>query len=390
MRRLLEGLMGAETGIEWTDATWNPVGGCDILTPGCTNCYAMKIAASGRLREHPVYKGTTRSVNGNQVWNGVLTRLPDDHKGWAWPCSWHGARQPRLGPGRPSLIFVGDMADLFHAQRPRADIDRTIAGIVYSRHIGQLLTKRADVMRGYFQELREDGRWYNWRHPILGTRNFDPAVATFENAIVPRLWLGGSVEDNRRAEERVPHILQLGRMGFTTFLSCEPLLSHVHLGYIGWPRGKTRHRDGYNALIGARYDAGSIVELFPKIGWVICGGESGSSARPMHPDWARSLRDQCAAADVPFFFKQWGEWGCDGGPEESGRDRIMDGQARCAWFDGHQWHFENSGYAVDLRKSRGCGEWVYRVGKKAAGRRLDGVEHNAFPSNTMQEERQAA
>jgi hypothetical protein len=109
--------------------------------------------------------------------------------------------------------------------------------------------------------------------------------------------------------------------------------------------------------------------------WVIAGGESGPGARPMHPDWARGLRDQCAAADVPFFFKQWGEWGTDDGPISAGYDPIWSGRAAAAWLDGGQWRFEKNGYAT----SRDSGQWLYRLGKSRAGRLLDGREHSEFP-----------
>jgi protein gp37 len=112
------------------------------------------------------------------------------------------------------------------------------------------------------------------------------------------------------------------------------------------------------------------------IGWVICGGESGPHARPMHPDWARSLRDQCAEAGVPFHFKQWGEWAPDEGPLKDG-DPIMEGRARCAWWNGGRCHYETSGYAP--APSAGIGEWVYRLGKKRAGRHLDGRTHDQYP-----------
>jgi len=98
----------------------------------------------------------------------------------------------------------------------------------------------------------------------------------------------------------------------------------------------------------------------------------------MHPDWARSLRDQCDAAGVPFFFKQWGEWGPDTGPMP-GRDPIFEGKGPCAFFKDDTWHQSPNGFTVDLEASQGCGEWVYRLGKKTTGRLLDGREWNDMP-----------
>jgi hypothetical protein len=115
---------------------------------------------------------------------------------------------------------------------------------------------------------------------------------------------------------------------------------------------------------------------FPKLDWIIVGGESGKGARPMHPDWARSIRDHCAAAGVPFFFKQWGAWGPDPGPPKHGPDLIMRGQAQCAVLkDGH-WIYHASGYAPQDFSGP---EWMYRLGKHRAGRLLDDVEHNGMP-----------
>src|SRR5574341_811905 len=116
--------MGYPTNIEWTDATWNPIGGCSIKSPGCINCYAMRIAGSGKLDYHPLYAGVTTMYKGKPVFNGKMTILPDDHPAWEWPLKWRGAKRPVMGSGMPSLIFVGDMADLFHEDRPEVEIAR--------------------------------------------------------------------------------------------------------------------------------------------------------------------------------------------------------------------------------------------------------------------------
>src|SRR5262245_40884186 len=141
--------MAATTGIEWTDATWNPIGGCSIHSPGCANCYAMKLSA--RLPDHPVYAGTVEPSNAGPVWTGKLTVAPDDHHVWRWPLGWRGAKQPVMGAGKPSLIFTGDMSDLFHQERPYIHIDRVfrVAGGCSEEeqpHILQMLTKRPDNM----------------------------------------------------------------------------------------------------------------------------------------------------------------------------------------------------------------------------------------------------
>jgi protein gp37 len=156
---------------------------------------------------------------------------------------------------------------------------------------------------------------------------------------LPNVWLGVSVENQAAADERIPLLLQIPAA--VRFLSCEPLLGPVTFRWARWMQLPSRPDGSSGPLDSLR-----------GIHWVIAGGESGAGARPMHPDWARSLRDECNAAGVPFFFKQWGAW------YPAGR-RILD-NPNMAMMDE---------------------EALYRVGKKAAGRLLDGREWNEFPNN---------
>jgi protein gp37 len=299
------------TPIEWTDATWNPVGGCSVKSPGCKPCYAMQLAGT-RLHKHPLYAGTTTRENGRPVFNGTMTVAPDDHPVWTWPLSWRGAREPKLGAGRPSLIFVGDMADLYHEKRDPAVIDRTVGTISQSKHIGQLLTKRPAGMAKYFYRLRERRYRGDVDCAIRGDLRY-------------HLWLGVSAERQREFDARWPHLRSLADMGFTVFVSYEPALGPLKL-----PKD-------FLAL-GMR-------------AWLIAGGVSGRWPWAPDPDWFRSVRDQCAPADVPFFFKQWGKW--RPAPE------IVD--AKGPSFK----HFRSG--------------WMQNYGHEEIGRKLDDVEHNAFP-----------
>ena len=195
---------------------------------------------------------------------------------------------------------------------------------------------------------------------------------------LPNVWLGVSVEDQTRADERIPILLDTPAA--IRFISAEPLLGPIDLTSLD-DGMKDGVRLTFDALTGLAYDGhDTIYGIFgqpdPRIDWVIAGGESGSSARPSHPDWFCWMRDQCAEADVAFFFKQWGNWAPDTGPMPSG-DPIMDGRARCAVWQGDRWHFAPNGYTPT--SDAGEGEWVYHLGKKAAGRMLDGQEHSAFP-----------
>ncbi len=318
-----------KTSIEWTDATWNPVGGCSIHSPGCNGCYAMKLAASPRLNKHPLYAGTTEIVKGKAVWNGKLTQLPDDHDGWTWPLRWRGATNPahppKLGQGKPSLIFVGDMTDVFHKGRSRGDIDRIVATILLSPHIGQLLTKRPDAMAQYFYDPALPDRLDDMMYSISG----EPwPLAERGGLLNRRLWLGCSVERQQEAEERHRFMKFIANMGFTTFVSYEPALGPVD--WRGW-------------------------EFLKQL---IAGGMSGSEATPSHPDWFRAARDWCAANGIAFFFKQWGEW-CPEGQEQIAEYGGCEGKvARETILDNPVYH---------------------RVGRNRAGRLLDGIEHNGFP-----------
>ncbi|SRR5579883_143739 len=319
------------TAIEWTDATWNPVGGCSIRSPGCRNCYAQKLAGT-RLKHHPLYAGTTIAAKNGPKFNGHLTRLAIGHAQWTWPARWRGSTAPKLGPGMPSLIFVGDMSDVFHEARPIADIDDVVYVGIYigakrsgsRRHILQFLTKRPDVMAGYWEAL-------------LGGRLLGDLVWVM--SAPDNFWLGASVEDQARADERREPMRRLAAMGFATFVSYEPALGPVD--WRGW-------------------------EFLDQI---ISGGESGDGdgTQPSHPQWHRTTRDFCARHGIAYHFKQWGYWA----PCEIAANRIAvfaDGGTRSAtWFRG----------ASDLERT-GV-ECMAPFGKKRAGRRLDGVEHNGFP-----------
>lgn len=240
----------------WWDGTWNPVGGCLPVSPGCRYCYAAKLAATQQTRHRiRLHEDATDWVRSRPTFNGKLSVLDPGHDGWRWPLTWRGARHPLLGKGRPSLIFVGDMSDLFHEDRPREQIDEVAATLAASHHIGMLLTKRTERMAGYFA-APENAR-PRWRR---------------------RLWCGFSAERQREFDARWADIRPLARDGWTVFASLAPMLGPVRL-----PADFLSY--------GGR-------------AWAICSGEQGRGARYMEPDWARAVRDQCAAAGVPFFLLQ--------------------------------------------------------------------------------------
>ncbi|NTF87534.1 phage Gp37/Gp68 family protein [Agrobacterium rhizogenes] len=319
--------MADGTKIEWTDATWQIVTGCAVVSPGCTNCYAMRLAGT-RLKHHPSRKGLTRDTKAGPVWTGEV-RFNEQ---WLdQPLRWK----------KPRMIFVAAHGDLFADGVTDEQLDDIFSIMAScSWHIFQVLTKRPERMREY----------------VLGRQA--RAGRTLRN-----VWLGVSVEDQKRAEERIPILLDTPAA--IRWISAEPLLGLLD---------PSRFLPTCQQYCGFGCTASGDQECerhMPRIDWVVAGGESGPDARPMHPDWARSLRDQCASAGIPFLFKQWGNW-----------------QVACE-ANGHIDHdmARNDAHWIDIDGSRhkpsSTGLMkpfaMHRVTKSAAGRILDGIEHNAFP-----------
>lgn len=353
--------MAETTHIEWTDATWNIVTGCSVVSPGCTNCYAMKLAGT-RLQHHPSRAGLTTPSKAGPVWNGQVRFNAD----WlTQPLHWT----------RPRMIFVAAHSDLFHEGVTDGQLDQIFEVMALAHwHTFQILTKRPERMRDYLAPLLPDGVSRARRTLNAGDGPTDPRFVSWP---LPNVWLGVSVEDQARANERVPILLDTPAV--VRWISAEPLLGAVNLTRvrIGEPTAQlgTPHID---ALSGYWRGLEDCPAAHRKVDWVVAGGEGGPGARPMHPDWARQLRNQCADADVPFLFKQWGAWGPDDGPPADGPDRIFDGRAPCAKWTGDGWAHASDGYAMPIERTD-RGAWVYRLGKKATGRLLDGVQHDGFP-----------
>jgi protein gp37 len=306
--------MADRTPIEWTDATWNPVTGCAVVSPGCAHCYAM-VLAGGRLRHHPSRAGLTDMTKAGPVWNGQVRLNAAE---LVKPLRWARSRR----------IFVCAHGDLFHEAVPFAWVDQVFAAMLLApRHTYQVLTKRPERMAAYLDQL------HGWRRPlgdaaelIAGARHRAGLLRGLE-AGLPNVWCGISAEDQARFDARWPH-LRDARCA-VRFLSAEPLLGPI--------------------------------EILPGLDWVIVGGESGPRARPMHGDWARRIRDDCAATGAAFFFKQWGEW-CPWG------EAMADGAINLTKAGGDLHYFKGGGIAS-------------RVGKTRAGRLLDGVPHDVFPGS---------
>jgi protein gp37 len=342
--------VSAKTGIEWTDATWNPLRGCSRVSEGCRHCYAEQVAYRFSGPGQP-YEGLVRiNAAGERVpeWSGVV-KLVEKHL--LDPLRW---KEPRR-------IFVNSMSDLFHPNVPDEWIDRIFAVMALCpQHEFQVLTKRPERMLAY---LSREGLWFRIQlaseRLAFGTKWSVDRAAHRRGDFLDHVWLGVSVEDQKTADERIPLLLQTPAA--VRFISAEPLLGPLDIApwLIRLPL----------AAGAARLTGGVAFEIADRVlDWAIGGGESGREARPMHPDWARSLRDQCQAAGVPFFFKQWGEWK----PAERGDPDFLhpnggmrqDGSVT-RWPDG-------PGFDNPL--------WSIRVGKHAAGALLDGREWREFPS----------
>lgn len=383
--------MSDKSGIQWTDASWNPVTGCTKVSQGCKNCYA-----------EPMFERLA-SQDGNVYTGRKFTDVACHPERLVQPLRW----------ARGRVIFVNSMSDLFHESVPFEFIASVFAVMgVTCRHTYQILTKRPDRMLAFFDWVHDEVGLTEWAAderirdhwpegvPWEGYDNCGPAYP-YQN-----VWLGVSVEDQATADERIPKLLETPAA--VRFISAEPLLAPVDLAdFLGltWEKCGAcgcRYPDVYWAddaqwaqVVGDTFGGLRCPACFevlaksqgftPKyeilkpplkrLDWVIAGGESGPKARAAHPGWFRSLRDQCAAAGVPFWFKQWGSWvpwDTKNDPDLGRRTHRMKVRpGRLLKPDG-TWHKGGQ----DTTGAR----LVAWVGKKVAGNTLDGEIHEAAPA----------
>jgi protein gp37 len=355
-----------DTSIEWTDKTWNPIRGCSRVSEGCRNCYAEKVA----------YRFSGERLDGRPApYEGLMQRAPDGMRIPKWNGQIKFVEEHLIDPLKwkePKRIFVNSMSDLFHENVTDEMQDRIFAVMALCpQHTFQILTKRPERMAAYVDGRSEPGcdglrgalvegmtqKLYSELHPE------DKSEIAMWLAVKwppPNVHLGVSCENQATADERIP--LLLDTPAAVRFISAEPLLGPLDLSRWMWPM--CWHWDSKYRTPEAAIAAGAFAERRPQalvsaharfINWTIVGGESGAGARPMHPDWARSLRDQCQAAGVPYFFKQWGEFAPFGTLPSDSR---LKGHT---WDDGFKWTS------------------VAKVGKKAAGATPDGREWREFP-----------
>ncbi|WP_186122322.1 phage Gp37/Gp68 family protein [Burkholderia gladioli] len=305
--------MSENSKIEWTDHTFNPFIGCTKISPGCDNCYAEAMMDT---RLHRV------------KWGAGQLRARTSAANWREPLRWNRDGTFYAVHGRRQRVFCASLADVFDNAVPA----------IWRRDLGALIESTPNL---------------DW---LLLTKRIGNAAAMlvdmFPGGMPGHVWLGATVVNQDEADRDVPKLLATPAR--VRFLSIEPMLGPIDLNKALPPF----HCDTCDADYGALSAHASGTPI--GIDWVIAGGESGHRARPAHPDWFRSLRDQCAEAHVAFFFKQWGQWA----PGSNWPEDVPIPSGERAYLDGQE---------MDDNES------VWSVGKRAAGRLLDGRTHDEFP-----------
>lgn len=368
----------AATKIEWADFSFNPWRGCTKVSDGCRNCYAERLS-----HRNPGVLG---------VWGDNGTRVVAAENYWREPLRWD-RKASKLGVRY--RVFCASLADVFEDREDLIETRRWLFRLIDQTNNLDwlLLTKRPENIPKMMPP-------WEWHGGLTGRHN---------------VWLGTSVENQETADKRIPELLKCRSLAPVLFLSCEPLLGPVDLAKScppDWDRfeEKTAGMEGWeepeefieeceqecdwvnygNDLVYSReheeweQDREGYAKRLAvsNIDWVIVGGESGPNARPMHPDWVRSIRDQCNSAGVPFFFKQHGEW--IGMPDYSVHTHGMDinkWPCRLLFPNGVDVDMVPNDDRRKYAQSHGLPTMVMRVGKTAAGRVLDGRTWDEIPGS---------
>jgi protein gp37 len=359
--------MSDTTSIEWTDSTFNPWSGCTKVSPGCDHCYAESMMDT---RLHRVR------------WGSGQTRIRTSPANWRKPLQWNAQADAfSIKYGRRQRVFCASLADVFDNEVDpewRADLfdlinaTQNLDWLLLSKRIGNVLPMIQEVAK------RRPNLWY-----------------LQEPRLPDNVWLGATIVNQTEADRDIPKLL--ATPASVKFLSMEPLLSVVDISEWltpGYPHCKTGFypnvatSDGYCVTCGGH--AGDPIHKpghHDFLDWVIVGGESGHVARPMHENWVRSVRDQCAAAGAPFLFKQWGEWypaslaiSSNGAKRMT---RLPDGEeialADPNGVGGISYHVWDAG----VQDSAPSSAISIAVGKKSSGRLLDGRLHDSFPRSDI-------
>lgn len=335
--------MSDTTTIEWTATrlpdgtilpgyTFNPWRGCKKVSPACAHCYAESLS-----KRNPTVLGD---------WTPGAPRVIAADSYMRRPFLWNRAAEKS---GIRMKVFCASMADVFEDfTGPLADVR------------GNPVPLTLDDIRRRLLSLIDHTPWLDWLLLTKRPENVNTMLRTLGRDRLPaNAWIGTTVEDQTRADQRIPELLEISAT--VRFLSCEPLLGPLDIRHI---------RRGHDHWFPLQH-----------LHWIIAGGESGPKARPSHPDWLRSLRDQCQAAGIPYFFKQWGEFA----PRDDWQFRAIDDPAKAG-----QWTHHVVISSTDRRREgqprlyahdqEGRAILMEKVGKKAAGRLLDGIEWSQTPA----------
>ncbi|MFI6368670.1 phage Gp37/Gp68 family protein [Nocardia sp. NPDC050630] len=358
------------TKIEWADRVWNPTTGCTRVSAGCEHCYIE--------RQTPM-RIAHRKFDGPAIGATLPVQLHPERLGN--PLRWR----------KPERIFVNSMSDLFHDDVPGEFIARVFATMAAApQHTFLILTKRPARMRALLGDAGQN--------LLEHTTDEETAAAIYDAAWpLPNVWLGVSTESQRWADIRIPQLLDTPAA--VRWISAEPLLGPIDLD--GQLDDTGHHRPKLTYWLTGRPHWGeptptppngllmSPLEVGPRLDWVVVGGETGPGARPMHPDWARSLRDQCTVAGVPYFFKQHGDWApigpLYGAVDGSDADEVDDAHMAAVILEVDERReiaqMEPNGVIVLPEERQAAeGTWLMaRLGKKRAGRQLDGRTWDEFP-----------
>lgn len=362
--------MVKNSNIEWTDHTFNPWIGCQKVSPACKHCYAET-----QVNRFGGHFSAIRRITTDAYWKQPL-RWNREAGLYKW-----GAERYGKTPRRPR-VFCASLADVF--EKWDGHIHDSQGEVVWHEAAGETLDMDA-IRDRLFDLIRETPNldWLLLTKRPENIRDMWPKFYDQHGDVIrypmPNVWLGTTVENQEQADKRIPELLKCRDLSPVLFLSCEPLLGKVDLWqWLGCPEDEViKDNPGSRLLEAGRLAFG----LTPQIDWVIAGGESGSNARPMHPDWARSLRDQCKAAKIAFHFKQWGEYAPDCNVNFIEYRKRIDtyklGKCSpdyCRFFKGDDLQEIGNGASGNDVTT------MFKVGKKAAGRMLDNREWNELPT----------
>lgn len=328
----------AKTSIEWTDHSINPIRAthrqtgavghyCELVSTECAHCYSSNFQK--RVHMPAFGAGQHRDTINTFLHLSKLYEV--------------------LNRRKPTMYFWCDMTDIFGAWVPEADIDFCFAAMALAdQHIHQVLTKRSARMQQYMNDPNTPDRVYAAMVKLNALLKWD---IVFDVWPPPNIWLGVSAGNQAAADARIPQLLST--LAAIRFVSAEPLLGPIDMPGLCFHSSSDPNQHDHS-------------QCAPTLDWVIVGGESGQGARPMGSNWVRGIRDQCVDAGVAFFFKQWGAW-------------VPLAENLCALH----WKVSEHAYVADGRAhSENCPnakEYVVKVGKKRAGRMLDGREWSELP-----------